>query len=428
MKCRLLFNLWAAQNTLQWRIIYFNHTNRKEFFMKFNATVLSIAATLALAACGGGGGDSVTTNGSNSIRQIDPANADKATYQRTQDTTIYSVVANSNNIAKPESSVDRMMAANVILQTNLERARKGAGNLVEDPQLTAYAQRRAEEISRDFEHRRPGNAAWYSGLTGYGRVSVGENLASGFDDTDSVIAGWKNSPGHYRNMITARFTKIGVGLAKINGIYYWVQIFGDDTATSFYNTRNGNNPSVGFERLSVDNVSIPLANNNLNGSWQDFSANVAGRNYNGTESGYDNVKFGLVRNNDTNASGAYQTFYQGRTYTGVVPTSGRALYNGTAVWVNNNGIGAVNNNLSSRFSVDFANRTIDGNITNRRNGNDTIQLSGKLDGANFHSAPGSRVEMHGQFYGNNAEALAGDFREHPGVGQSRIGAFGAVKQ
>lgn len=425
MKCRLLFNLWAAQNTLQWRIIYFNHTNRKEFFMKFNATVLSIAVTLALAACGGGG-DSVTTNGSNSIRQIDPANADKATYQRTQDTTIYSVVANSNNIAKPESRADEMMATNVILQTNLERNRKGAGSLVEDPQLTAYAQRRAEEISRDFEHRRPGNTEWHSGLTAYG--TVGENLAYGFNDTQSVMTGWKNSPGHYRSMINPRFTKIGVGLAKINGVYYWVQIFGDDTATSFYNSRNGNNPSVGFERLSVDNISIPLANNNLNGSWQDFSANVAGRNYNGTESGYDNVKFGLVRNNDTNASNAYQTFYQGRTYTGVVPTSGRALYNGTAVWVNNNGIGAVNNNLSSRFSVDFANRTIDGNITNRRNGNDTIQLSGKLDGANFHSAPGSRVEMHGQFYGNNAEALAGDFREHPGVGQSRIGAFGAVKQ
>lgn len=393
--------------------------------MKFNATVLSIAATLALAACGGSG-DSVTTNGSNSIRQIDPANADKATYQRTQDTTIYSVVANSNNIAKPESSTDRMMAVNVILETNLERGRKGAGSLVEDPQLTAYAQRRAEEISRDFEHRRPGNTAWHSGLTGYG--IAGENLAYGYNDTQSVMTGWKNSRGHYQNMINGDFTKIGVGLAKINGIYYWVQIFGDDTATSFYNSRNGNNPSVGFERLSVDNISIPLANNNLNGSWQDFSANVAGRNYNGTESGYDNVKFGLIRNNDTNASGAYQTFYQGRTYTGVVPTSGRALYNGTAVWVNNNGIGTVNNNLSSRFSVDFANRTIDGNITNRRNGNDSIQLSGKLDGANFHSAPGSRVEMHGQFYGNNAEALAGDFREHPGVGQGRIGAFGAVKQ
>ena len=395
--------------------------------MKFNATVLSIAATLALAACGGGG-DSVTTNSHNTlpVRQIDPANADKATYQRTQDTTIYSVVANSNSVASTANRLDRVMAEGVISATNIERARKGAGDLVEDPQLTAYAQRRAEEIAYDFEHRRPGNTAWHSGLTHYG--VVGENLASGFENTRKVIEGWKNSPGHYRNMITARFTKIGVGLAKINGIYYWVQIFGDDTATSFYNTRNGNNPSVGFERLSVDNISIPLANNNLNGSWQDFSANTAGRNYNGTESGYDNVKFGLVRNNDTNASGAYQTFYQGRTYTGVVPTSGRALYNGTAVWVNNNGIGAVNNNLSSRFSVDFANRTIDGNITNRRNSNDTIQLSGKLDGANFHSAPGSRVEMHGQFYGNNAEALAGDFREHPGVGQSRIGAFGAVKQ
>ena len=396
--------------------------------MKFNATVLSIAATLALAACGGGGGDSVTTNSHNTlpVRQIDPANADKATYQRTQDTTIYSVVANSNSVASTANRLDRVMAEGVISATNIERARKGAGDLVEDPQLTAYAQRRAEEIAYDFEHRRPGNTAWHSGLTHYG--VVGENLASGFENTRKVIEGWKNSPGHYRNMITARFTKIGVGLAKINDIYYWVQIFGDDTATSFYNTRNGNNPSVGFERLSVDNISIPLANNNLNGSWQDFSANAAGRNYNGTESGYDNVKFGLIRNNDNNASGAYQTFYQGRTYTGVVPTSGRALYNGTAVWVNNNGIGAVNNNLSSRFSVDFANRTIDGNITNRRNGNESIQLSGKLDGANFHSAPGSRVEMHGQFYGNNAEALAGDFREHPGVGQSRIGAFGAVKQ
>ena len=389
--------------------------------MKFNATVLSIAATLALAACGGGGGgDSVTTNSHNTlpVRQIDPANADKATYQRTQDTTIYSVVANSNSVASTANRLDRVMAEGVISATNIERARKGAGDLVEDPQLTAYAQRRAEEIAYDFEHRRPGNTAWHSGLTHYG--VVGENLASGFENTRKVIEGWKNSPGHYRNMITARFTKIGVGLAKINGIYYWVQIFGDDTATSFYNTRNGNNPSVGFERLSVDNISIPLANNNLNGSWQDFSANAAGRNYNGTESGYDNVKFGLIRNNDNNASGAYQTFYQGRTYTGVVPTSGRALYNGTAVWVNNNGIGAVNNNLSSRFSVDFANRTIDGNITNRRNGNESIQLSGKLDGG--------RVEMHGQFYGNNAEALAGDFREHPGVGQSRIGAFGAVKQ
>ena len=398
--------------------------------MKFNATVLSIAATLALAACGGGGGggDSVTTNSRDtlSVRQIDPANADKATYQRTQDTTIYSVVANSNSVADTANRLDRMMAEGVISATNAERSRNGKGRLVEDAALTAYAQRRAEEIAYDFEHRRPGNTAWHSGLTHYGMA--GENLASGFNDTYSVIEGWKGSPGHYRNMLEDNFTKIGVGLVKINGIYYWVQIFGDDTATSFYNTRNGSGGPVGFQRLSVDNVTIPLASDNLRGSWQDFSANVAGRNYNGTESGYDNVKFGLIRNNDTNASGAYQTFYQGNARTAVLPTWGSAQYNGTAVWVSNNGTGAVTTGLTSRFSVDFANRTIDGNITNRRNGNESIQLSGKLDGANFHSAPGSRVEMHGQFYGNNAEALAGDFREHPGVGQSRIGAFGAVKQ
>lgn len=158
--------------------------------MKFNATVLSVAATLALAACGGGGGgDSVTTNSRNTlpVRQIDPANADKATYQRTQDTTIYSVVANSNSVASTDNRLDRMMAEGVISATNIERGRTGAGNLVEDPQLTAYAQRRAEEIAYDFEHRRPGNAAWHSSLTGYGRVGVGENLASHQNDAQSVI-------------------------------------------------------------------------------------------------------------------------------------------------------------------------------------------------------------------------------------------------
>lgn len=399
--------------------------------MKFNATVLSIAATLALAACGGGGGgggNSVTTNSHNTlpVRQIDPANADKATYQRTQDTTIYSITPNSNSVAGTANRLDRIMAEGVISATNAERSRNGKDRLVEDAALTAYAQRRAEEIAYDFEHRRPGNTAWHSGLTNYG--IAGENLASGFNNTDSVIEGWKGSPGHYRNMLEDNFTKIGVGLVKINGVYYWVQIFGDDTATSFYNTRNNSGGPVGFQRLSVDNVTIPLASDNLRGSWQDFSANVAGRNYNGTESGYDNVKFGLIRNNDTNASGAYQTFYQGTAQTAVLPTWGSAQYNGTAVWVNNNGAGAVTTGLTSRFTVNFNHKYIEGSIFNSRNPGDAVRLNALLDGTGFHSAPGSRVEMHGQFYGNNAEALAGDFREHPGVGQGRIGAFGAVKQ
>ena len=105
--------------------------------MKFNATVLSIAATLALAACGGGGGDSVTTNSHNTlpVRQIAPANADKATYQRTQDTTIYSITPNSNSVAGTANRLDRIMAEGVISATNAERSRNGKGRLVEDAAL-----------------------------------------------------------------------------------------------------------------------------------------------------------------------------------------------------------------------------------------------------------------------------------------------------
>lgn len=53
----------------------------------------------------------------------------------------------------------------------------------------------------------------------------GENIAGGYKNAKAVSEGWKNSKGHYENMINDDFGKIGIGMVNLNGDRYWVQLF-----------------------------------------------------------------------------------------------------------------------------------------------------------------------------------------------------------
>ena len=44
---------------------------------------------------------------------------------------------------------------------------------------------------------------------------AGENIAAGYASPAAVVNGWKNSQGHYENMINASFTKLGVGYSSL---------------------------------------------------------------------------------------------------------------------------------------------------------------------------------------------------------------------
>jgi uncharacterized protein YkwD len=57
--------------------------------------------------------------------------------------------------------------------------------------------------------------------TGYTWQTVGENIAWGYRNISSVFSGWKDSPGHCRNMMNANFSQMGS--ARIGD--YWVQDF-----------------------------------------------------------------------------------------------------------------------------------------------------------------------------------------------------------
>lgn len=63
---------------------------------------------------------------------------------------------------------------------------------------------------------------------GYRWKAVGENVAAGADNAAEVVAGWLTSPGHCANIMSPRFTEMGVAFAvnpRDDYAVYWAQSF-----------------------------------------------------------------------------------------------------------------------------------------------------------------------------------------------------------
>lgn len=123
----------------------------------------------------------------------------------------------------------------VLKLVNEIRAEVGVPKLILDETMCDAASMRAVEMtySNKFAHERPDGRSCFSVLD-YFKVNhgaCGENIAAGYNSPEAVVRGWKNSPGHYSNMINSNYTKIGIGYMKgsSGNSYgaYWVQVFSD---------------------------------------------------------------------------------------------------------------------------------------------------------------------------------------------------------
>lgn len=114
-------------------------------------------------------------------------------------------------------------AFEVLDLVNEIRRNLGREELTMDPFFFDAAMQRAAEIAVNFSHTRPDGSSCFTVCSGV----YGENIAAGYVDAEAVVQGWKDSPGHYSNMIGSGYTSIGIGAVKHNGIMYWVQLFGD---------------------------------------------------------------------------------------------------------------------------------------------------------------------------------------------------------
>ena len=111
--------------------------------------------------------------------------------------------------------------------TNNYRSLVGVPSLTLDFSLVEAASIRVKELSDSFSHTRPNGSSCFTVLSelGISYGTAGENIAAGYSSSQSVMEGWRSSSGHYQNIISSKFKKIGIGVNIINNQYYWVQIF-----------------------------------------------------------------------------------------------------------------------------------------------------------------------------------------------------------
>jgi uncharacterized protein YkwD len=110
----------------------------------------------------------------------------------------------------------------IMFAHNKERSSHGLDNLQTDELMQSHAQKWADWMALN-------NSLTHSRLViaGTEYFTMGENIAMGYDDIDSVLHGWMNSPGHRRNILNPKFTHAGFGYAKRpNGSAYWCAQFG----------------------------------------------------------------------------------------------------------------------------------------------------------------------------------------------------------
>jgi uncharacterized protein YkwD len=134
--------------------------------------------------------------------------------------------------APPARSIATIVDTLFIL-TNRERTRANLTPLRRSAELSRAAELQAEQMAsaEKLAHEVPGarypTLASRLKLVGYAYRSSGENVAEGYTSGAALMASWMTSPPHRANILSAKYTETGVGMARSkSGRVYSVQVFG----------------------------------------------------------------------------------------------------------------------------------------------------------------------------------------------------------
>ncbi len=155
------------------------------------------------------------------------------------DLTVVSVNCGSGTAPVPEAEAERCPGSDLVptppnlgavrvattCLVNAERTKRGLKALKPTSSLQSVARAYARRMVREsfFEHTSPDGGTFISRIkrTSYlrgtlRRWSVGENIAWGTGELATpqrIVKAWMESPGHRRNILTASFTELGMGVA-----------------------------------------------------------------------------------------------------------------------------------------------------------------------------------------------------------------------
>lgn len=118
------------------------------------------------------------------------------------------------------SELDQAEAASLVLLNQLRNSLGLSTLAATDPAMSSFARNWSRDMSQNgFRHSssRPAkseNIVWYSNQN-----MTPQEAAERFHDM------WVNSPGHYKNMTTARWTLVGVGMYKDDSGWWGTHVF-----------------------------------------------------------------------------------------------------------------------------------------------------------------------------------------------------------
>ena len=130
------------------------------------------------------------------------------------------------NIPTMNSSI-RNYEQEVVRLVNVERAKYGLKPLAENWELSRVARHKSQDMHdlRYFSHTSPTYGTPFQMMKAFGISyrSAGENIAMGYSTPAAVVKAWMNSEGHRANILSSKYTQIGVGYVASG--HYWTQHF-----------------------------------------------------------------------------------------------------------------------------------------------------------------------------------------------------------
>lgn len=193
-----------------------------------------------------------------------------------------------------EGTENYSYANDVLSLVNQTRAQGGLPALKLDSELTEAAMQRAAEIALYYSHTRPDGTDCFT-ISNRATYKA-ENIAVGYLTPNSVMDGWISSEGHYKNIMSAYATSIGIGcFMDSEGTLNWVQFFDNAPANvpnlsgnkkvtrtvsmqkSFFHLQGNNDLAFNYSDI---NKTIKMAIYNMNDTWNYSKPELTAGNFN----------------------------------------------------------------------------------------------------------------------------------------------------
>ncbi|MEM1256346.1 MAG: CAP domain-containing protein [Cyanobacteria bacterium P01_H01_bin.21] len=145
---------------------------------------------------------------------------------------VLELMSSSQTLQSSSSSSIISVRNNVLRFANYLRQRRGKHPLRLDSRLTKAAQVHSEDMARHKTISHIGSDGSSFGIrirrTGYRYRTAAENVAIGQKSSREVVKAWMQSPGHRRNILSSKYTEIGIGIVYAPKGPYWTQVFARD--------------------------------------------------------------------------------------------------------------------------------------------------------------------------------------------------------